>query len=807
MSGFIKKWKIALIIAAAAIVAIIAIVVAVSRHGSESTNEEGVTRYEWVQMLAEKFGMTEYQSDTPYYSDVPADSPYFAAVQSAHEWGVTPDEKTFDGDRTATGEYVALTAMKAIGRYKVQIYLGIAEEPTTEQYLKLAEEKGVIDETQRKQAFTKESCESALERAEELFLYDLWVDDLAEVEYQDGIIELTEDDFVVLPEDDDILHITKEKSRELRSGVTIVYPDISGMITAGIITDIQGDGTIAVSPVEYTQVFKSMLLSDMEPITIEDFLDAYDIDPSEGKPIEESLLQTGYNPIDEKTKLLGWNKELPIYESAGFSFKVTWENSNLGVSIIDNQKELEFALPINGKIEKSEDENKNSGSIIIGVTDIAVGAQLVGSGITPDDKELDYINFQYKSALEVKGEAAFHAEYEIPFKPINKVFAKLKDKLNDGPAPFAVDIGVYIKLAADGSVELVASFPTVTSIVWERGAGVRGPIYEVNPHAELKANCSLGIYPEFKCMLEVMKHKLIDFSVEGGPCAQAEFTLRANSDIKTCIDLQVYVPLITIKLELNFVVLEIDKEWKLLTPENAPLHFGLHSEEYEDGTLTFPERCTYQKKTVSNKITVADLDDGGYLMQYTESPTLKNGCYTLTGKLYQRDGITLAAMDDMKTGDVYKQNQHEFTYLMQMTLNEFYGVQTENGDAIVHVFEDQDGNLYIPDLPYEYLYLFGDWHHFTLEIPDEFFEDLNYSGTDLAYGIVYEECSMELDEYPQGYLEGFMGNDHFFEFWVMDHRLILLTAPNESYDYSNELAHVWTPGHHFEHEEWITEAP
>ena len=50
-------------------------------------------------MLADDFYMNEYSNSTPYFKDVTSDEPYFAAVQTAYEWGVLGDTSKFDGNK------------------------------------------------------------------------------------------------------------------------------------------------------------------------------------------------------------------------------------------------------------------------------------------------------------------------------------------------------------------------------------------------------------------------------------------------------------------------------------------------------------------------------------------------------------------------------------------------------------------------------------------------------------------------------------------------------------------------------------
>lgn len=161
-------------------------------------NKDGTTRYEWIEMLTEQFGMNEPGSENPYFNDVDVDSPYFDCVQSAYEWELLEEGSSFHGEKTADGEFVALTAMRAIGRYKVQIYLGLSDEPSDKDYLDLAVEKGLIRKEQLDKGISKEESIAVLERASNLKLSQLWKDDVCDLQYRDDVIEIAEADTIAV---------------------------------------------------------------------------------------------------------------------------------------------------------------------------------------------------------------------------------------------------------------------------------------------------------------------------------------------------------------------------------------------------------------------------------------------------------------------------------------------------------------------------------------------------------------------------------------------------------------------------------
>jgi len=80
--------------------------------GLAGNQVQGVTTGDWLQMLDQQFGMTTYQSQEPYYANVPASNPYFASVQIAYEWGVINSADVINVDANVTTEFVAATLVR-----------------------------------------------------------------------------------------------------------------------------------------------------------------------------------------------------------------------------------------------------------------------------------------------------------------------------------------------------------------------------------------------------------------------------------------------------------------------------------------------------------------------------------------------------------------------------------------------------------------------------------------------------------------------------------------------------------------------
>ena len=173
--------------------------VAFAINGKQTEN--AITRYEWIKMLTDRFGIMEYANEEPYYEDISADNEYFKFVQSAVEWEILEEEQQFRGEEPANGKFIALTSMRAIGKYKIQIYLEKWEETTDKEYLKLAVKEDLIKRNQMKKDITKDESVIILSKVMELYQYLLWKDDVSEITYQERVVQIAHENISQINEE------------------------------------------------------------------------------------------------------------------------------------------------------------------------------------------------------------------------------------------------------------------------------------------------------------------------------------------------------------------------------------------------------------------------------------------------------------------------------------------------------------------------------------------------------------------------------------------------------------------------------
>ena len=295
--GKITKKYIAMIVAAiaAAIIVISAIGLIVSHNRSKL---EGVTRYAWIYNLTENFQIVKHQNELPYYKDVTEDNIYFENIQAAYEWGVLDKEKKFHGDDVATGEFIALTAMKAIGCYKVQIYLGLSELPDDKDYLNLALKKEVISKDALQQGMTQEQALEVLSRAQDLYYSELWIDDY---EVNNDLTQV---------------QITEAALQKVEKNSSVILPEnIAGTCVARKVADIQKNGTVKLEDAQLSDVISSYAVSDIEKISGQDIIEQAQKMTEDGTDFVTGTTMSGIKGnLKSHWKMIGPDRVFPILQ-------------------------------------------------------------------------------------------------------------------------------------------------------------------------------------------------------------------------------------------------------------------------------------------------------------------------------------------------------------------------------------------------------------------------------------------------------------------------------------------------------------
>lgn len=660
-----KKYKVLICVG-------IAIFLLIGMVKLSNRKEEGITRGEWIYNLTQSFQITYYDQEEPYFKDVNSDSTYFTNIQAAYEWGMLEKEKHFHEEEVATGEFVALTAMKAIGLYKVQIYLGLMETPSDEEYLELALQKELVSKERLKKGISQEQAIEIILRARDLYYSELWLDDYISTQYQEDVLELKKEDILSINENYTEMLVATDIIEKISNSRNIILPkEIAGQEIARKVKEVNEFGIITLSEPKLEEVITSFVISDIENVTTEDI---FEYNRSLGLASTNTL--GSYDIYDYNHSILEVKNDGGInYSSADSGFMVTIlsDEGKLEILLTDKSDGSTIVIPTETRIKM--DENIEVG---ISVSNISVRIQFMHDGLEPT-----YTNIQVGEDISIHGKLTLGSDLEFKLFEVPIYF---------GNGIASVKIPFYLLLSAEGEVSLEAGIPTQLTFEYLKGNGFRGN-HNANIYIDMEAECTLKSGIRMKPVLQVsilgvLKENILD--AEGDICIEgsANVTPRIDSRIKSCIDLSIAAPTISVAFlsdednpsllsnilpSVSFDIVDADSAW---------IQETWHTESYADGTVQRVEICTYEDKMKDMKFNCS---------AYIDSPFIdREDFYEAYGRLVLPISITENTIKSMKPGDIYPFYGEEFVL-------EDIKIEEEASNLIGEIyyeFSDRYGNLY-----------------------------------------------------------------------------------------------------------------
>lgn len=526
------------------------------------TKNEDITCYDWLKKLCNKTGVEaeDYR-------------------KAAKEYGYITDSDEFSNDDIASGGFMALTSMRAMGEGKMQIYLGTDDAISDNTNIELAINNNLIAEDSLDRGFSDQEADGILDKFDDLYYGEFWPEDIENVSYKENISQLQFFDIKDYKEDENIIYIDESAAKNLKKGDTFVF-DYMGEKIAKKIVENMGNGTFSLEDPEIDEVFNTLIVSDSASIGIDDIISYYGLDNvkvSAGKPVTMLTADVSGN-----------------IHSKGFAIEAAVNDDNeLEVTLTDNDTEAEYELPIKQKLNK-KCENF---SIKWDVNNINVGAQVkytLKSG-------LKYASVGVDIDSEISGEIGVEGDFSDGIL-LCQTPALIGSNL------VAVNVALYIVPAVDGSVNLKVEVSYYAGVSYEKGKGVNGTMgLRSSMQTSIEAEGTMGLYFRTAPMLVTMRSiPLLDAELDIGAEAEATRTGRPNGQI--CSDVNVKCPVFIIGVGDESVKYKNKKSLLCTMDISKSCEFtsfarskSLHYERLADGTKQFVEECTYNEQPEDDK--------------------------------------------------------------------------------------------------------------------------------------------------------------------------------------------------------------
>lgn len=562
-----KNKKIMAIVAAVIVVLLLGVILFLNRH---KNTENIITRYEWLEMLCEQTGMEQGDLKDPAFEDVEKTDEYYSYVQAAVNWGLLDSGKKFSGDKNASGEFAALTTMKAFGEKKVQIYLNTDQKISDEQYIQLALELGLLSKKELKKSYdvSEDRAREILEKYQELYYGELWPEDYEETHYRENVIELATGDILWGDEDGTELIVTSSICENLSAGDIVVFDRGKEGKIARRVEHIGDDDRLSLSDnVELGEIFESYLMYATETVDFDDIVSYYNLSPEEART--EGYVMTVATESGT-TNVAGFKVEIKTEDDKGEN-KVHIKISRNGV-----------AYELCSRSTKAA-ENLD---IEVNVEDINVKASADLRGISLQESEV-----HVDTTLDVKGSISMEEEERFELFTIPVKFL--------GGA-VSTDVEIYLVVGVEGNISLQAEFPVSGGMRYEKGNGICYNTTPIHPrNATLEAECTVQFMGVIEPVLRVMSFDIADLEVESG--LQLEYKVKQHPQM-ICTEKSLALPIVTIKVSgddkketLVGEQLGLSAEWEVIPADKAPIQKKQHWEEIPGQGKKAVEECTYNE--------------------------------------------------------------------------------------------------------------------------------------------------------------------------------------------------------------------
>ena len=533
---------------------------------------EAVTRGQWITMLADAFGLDTYESAEPYYTDIQAGNPLFAAVQSTAEWGILDalSGEQFAADKAITREEVAATAALTAG----------FEQSDGTSAVDYALQRGIITSTDDLSGdATRNECEDALSTARSVYL-SVPAEEIIEVERNpkleiakldsDISSTLSETGSFTVPNERIIEtegdHITVNMNGEaVKIGLrSIILTEPSARHPFGEARKVERINffgsffTLDTTAPELGELYDKLIVhaaadADLSNIILENGVSvasaqANGLAFSNGAEYHVSLLSgAGETPQITRLGETGFvgGKSFPIERSDG-DFEKTWTRKNSGVlgdgegaKILDASNYVYDKTPSREDFHGSTDswteklgtENKFSagykitGNITINRITVTTDVEYVKNNIwgmdIPQSASLQ-IDSDIVSTLKLEGNLSGSIEIaEIPM-PI-------------AATGLTVTVGLNLYVDASGSVQVQAVIENTAKAEWKPHAQ---PKHTADSNVETKAEAAIDIAfgADLSASLNALGIVIMDVGVKAGGELAADAYVDGKCEVKESDD-------------------------------------------------------------------------------------------------------------------------------------------------------------------------------------------------------------------------------------------------------------------------------
>lgn len=475
-----------------------------------------------------------------------------------------------DGDY-ADAKLIAVTAFETIDAHKLRRVIGDTEL-TDKEYCKLADDYELL--SAKKDGYTSADCEKILERYNEIYFDDLWLDDYCEAEYKENVKHV--EALAAAQENEADGTVRFDGNPDLSQGDVLVYKDDLGFMHTGRVDAIGEDGSCQLSDPAIEDVIDSVEVSDIREISYQDIYANNTAYPADAVISDSGKSHGGssgayMHAMHNENKVLSYSNT-----SAGLQFTVEAEEDELTVTM--RNKDTGEEVKYKSDIELGDGA---SGSLDVDLSDIEVAADMTYFTFQKGEK---YAEYRLQMDSTVTGSLSLATDDDA-----------LKIPLFETTVPFEggfvrLDFGVYLQLTAEGTYEITATLPMNICVRHDKTDGLRmlkGQAADSSIEQSLQGEAMLSANAEARLWVFFL-WDLLGAEVKAGAVGTAQIIERDDGMI--CKDISVDFPVIKGSAYLSGLFSQAEKEFDIYSGNTVWNYHSEYIPGVRDGRV--PE-CSY----------------------------------------------------------------------------------------------------------------------------------------------------------------------------------------------------------------------
>ncbi len=475
-----------------------------------------------------------------------------------------------DGDY-ADAKLIAVTAFETIDAHKLRRVIGDTEL-TDKEYCKLADDYELL--SAKKDGYTSADCKKILERYNEIYFDDLWLDDYCETEYKENVKHV--EALAAAQENEADGTVRFDGNPDLSQGDVLVYKDDLGFMHTGRVDAIGEDGSCQLSEPAIEDVIDSVEVSDIREISYQDIYANNTAYPADAVISDSGKSHGGssgayMHAMHNENKVLSYSNT-----SAGLQFTVEAEEDELTVTM--RNKDTGEEVKYKSDIELGDGA---SGSLDVDLSDIEVAADMTYFTFQKGEK---YAEYRLQMDSTVTGSLSLATDDDA-----------LKIPLFETTVPFEggfvrLDFGVYLQLTAEGTYEITATLPMNICVRHDKTDGLRmlkGQAADSSIEQSLQGEAMLSANAEARLWVFFL-WDLLGAEVKAGAVGTAQIIERDDGMI--CKDISVDFPVIKGSAYLSGLFSQAEKEFDIYSGNTVWNYHSEYIPGVRDGRV--PE-CSY----------------------------------------------------------------------------------------------------------------------------------------------------------------------------------------------------------------------